>query len=156
MSKLSQNSTEILENSGWYKGREIEIRHIVQFLKERGFEVYPAVKNFLEEYGMLNIKSPTYVTNEYIEKYNFPEYDEHSTDVYYALGDAGDVTYAEQYEYYAKEKLVIVGSIANGNLQLMISESGKVYCDSGKLGDTFEEAWETVFGYKKLVPWWLL
>lgn len=26
----------------------------------------------------------------------------------------------------------------------MISESGKVYCDTGKLGDNFEEAWDTM------------
>lgn len=26
----------------------------------------------------------------------------------------------------------------------MISESGKVYCDTGKLGDNFEEAWDNM------------
>ncbi|WP_283688862.1 SUKH-3 domain-containing protein [Clostridium perfringens] len=55
-----------------------------------------------------------------------------------------DAEYSEQYEDDTEEKLVIVGALDDNNLYIMISESGKVYCDTGKLGDNFEEAWDNM------------
>ena len=51
--------------------------------------------------------------------------------------------------------MVIVGNIDNRNLVLMISESGELYCDFGKVGNDAFEAFELLCTRKKrIVPWW--
>lgn len=51
--------------------------------------------------------------------------------------------------------MVIVGFISNGNLFLIIGKSGKVYCDSGKIGDSAWEAWNTLCNLQdsRIVAW---
>lgn len=141
---MEKKTMEILKEAGWYEGRKIEALKIYLFLESRGFYIHEKAKSFIEEYGMLNIKAPTQFSEEIIKSYNFPEYDNHTTDIYNLLGETIDAEYSEQYEDYVKEKLVIVGALDDNNLYIMVSESGKVYCDTGKLGENFEEAWDTI------------
>jgi hypothetical protein len=49
--------------------------------------------------------------------------------------------------------LVIVGELFDKNLPLFISESGKMYCDMGKLGDDVWSGWETVISYGRPQYW---
>lgn len=93
MNNMSDKTIQILKEAGWYENRNIDIENLVRFLSERGFEVFPSVKKFLKEFGMLNIKVPTNATDEYIERHNFRKYDGHKTDIYSALGDAVDVEF---------------------------------------------------------------
>ena len=44
--ELSKRQKEILEKSGWYEGRDIEIEEEVRLLEERGFEVSEKVKEY--------------------------------------------------------------------------------------------------------------
>lgn len=141
---MEKNTIEILKEAGWYEGRKIDIEEIVKFLESRGFNVHEKAKRFIEEFGMLDIKSPTWATLEELKNSIFTTYDKHTTDIYYLLGETIDSEYSEQYEDDTEEKLVIVGLACNENIYLMISESGKVYCDTGKLGDNVEEAWDTL------------
>jgi len=144
---------EILEKAGWYEGRCIDIKKMLELLKERGFEIFPPVINFLNEFGNLHLQTPTYHCEETIVKYGFPRFHKHTTDVIDKMGDAGNRRMVVPYEDIAGENLVIVGLIHNRHLALMIGESGKVYCDTGKLGDDFAEAWECIVNQKRLVPW---
>ena len=153
METMSQYTKDILRRSGWFEGRKIDVEPIVKLLNERGFDVFPIVISFIEEYGMLDIKAPSHLPIEIIKQYNFKNYDEHTTDVFKALGDAGDYYCTVPFEKFAKEKMIIVGEIDDRNLMLMVSESGKVYCDSGKLGDNFSQAWERLFSKESCIAW---
>lgn len=154
---MEKKTVEILKEAGWYEGRKIDIEEIVEFLEVRGFKVHEKAKSFIREFGILNIEAPTQFSEDIIKKYNFPKYDKHTTNIYEVLGGAIDSKYSEQYEDYTEEKLVIVGSLDNNNIYIMISESGKVYCDTGKLGDNFEEALDTMLvPGRSLVAWQFL
>lgn len=124
-------------------------------LVERKFEIFSAVKEFLAEFAMLEIAVPNPHAKEIIQKYNFRKYDLHHTNVFKALGDAGDYYCTTPFEEFAKDKMIIVGKISNGNMWLMVLESGKFFCDSGKLGDNAWEAWETLCNplKKRIVAW---
>lgn len=141
---MEKKTIEILKEAGWYKERKIDIKEIVEFLELRGFNIHEKAKRFIEEFGMLDIKSPTWATLEELKSSNFTACDKHTTDIYEVFDGVLDSTDSEQFEEDAEEKLVIVGLACNENIYLMISESGKVYCDTGKLGDNVEEAWDTL------------
>jgi hypothetical protein len=61
----STMTIEVLRNAGWHEKRKINIESIVRLLESRGFEVYPAVRDFLEEFGMLEINlNRAYLTDQ--------------------------------------------------------------------------------------------
>jgi len=55
-------------------------------------------------------------------------------------------------EKYARERLVPVGKMDSEYLILFVSESGKVYCSTGKLGNSPIESWENLIGGRG-EPW---
>ncbi|AEV69955.1 SUKH-3 domain-containing protein [Acetivibrio clariflavus] len=142
---FSQSTKELLIKSGWYENRKIDTTELERLIESRGFKVFPKVKEFLQEYGMLEfrIHHPD-IKSEVIV---------HNTNPIQALGDAGDRRIVAQFEELAKEELVIVGELHNRNLFLMISETGKVFCDNGKHGNNFEEALESILNYKSCMAW---
>lgn len=154
MTNWNPDVYEILKEAGWYEAREIDTIEIVQLLEDRGFKVTEQIINFIKNFGMLSITVYTEYSAEIIEKYHVNPYSRHSTDVYQAIGDTGDYYCTTIFEDFIEDKLTIVGKISNLHLWLMISESGKFYCDEGKLGDTVEEAWECILTNKRqLIPW---
>lgn len=151
---MEQNTKEILKKAGWYEGRKIEIRDIIEFLESKGCYVHEKARKFMEEFGMLNIKTPTSESEEDIKKYNLSRYEKHTTDIYRVFRGAFDSEYPEQFEDYIEEKLVVVGELFNENLNLMIAGSGKLYCEMGKIGDNFDQAWDVILRSKgKIIGW---
>ncbi|WP_163852624.1 SUKH-3 domain-containing protein [Paenibacillus elgii] len=135
---MNKETLKILRDSGWYEGRSIDIKEIKKNLEKLGYIVFPEVKSFLEEFGDLVIEDPI---NE----------ETHSTSIkftsYYAYGAF------KSEEKYAQEKLVPVGKIDSDYLILLVGESGKVYCNTGKLGDNAIEAWENLISGGGGKPW---
>ncbi|MCM3700719.1 SUKH-3 domain-containing protein [Paenibacillus macerans] len=130
---ISKETLKILRDSGWYEGRNIDIKEIKEDLEQLGYVVFPKVEDFLREFGDLVVED---TVNEEIHNTSirFTNYYRH-----------GGFKYEEK---YAGEKLVPVGMIDSENLMLLVSESGKVYCSTGKLGDTAIEAWDhLISGY---------
>ncbi|MEN2775120.1 SUKH-3 domain-containing protein [Acetivibrio clariflavus] len=111
---------QILKKAGWFEERRIDIEDILKLLVERKFEIFLAVKEFFAEFAMLEIAVPNPHAKEIIQKYNFRKYDLHHTNVFKALGDAGDYYCTTPFEEFAKEKMIIVGKISNGNMWLMV------------------------------------
>ncbi|AWB46754.1 hypothetical protein DCC85_02155 [Paenibacillus sp. CAA11] len=132
---MSKETLKILRDAGWYEGRSIDTKEMEGNLERVGYTVFPEVKKFLEEFGNLVIKDTindeTHNTSVKFNKYG--------------------VFKAE--EEYAQEKLVPVGLIDSDFLVLFVSESGKVYCSTGKLGDSATEAWERLIGGSGVKPW---
>lgn len=56
-------------------------------------------------------------------------------------------------EDYAGERLVLVGECCNENLLLFVSETGKIYHSTGKIGDTPLEAWESLINKTGFKSW---
>lgn len=132
------NTLLVLEKSGWHKGRRVDVSELEENLLKLGYEVFEPVKFFLEEFGLLKI----------VDEKND---DFHDTSVlltnYFNNGSF------KQLESYAGERLVPVGKICRGYQLLFVSESGKIYCDTGKLGDTPWEAWESLINHTGFKDW---
>lgn len=137
------NTKDMLKDAGWYEGRKIDISAIERHYKEYGFEVFPEVKKFLEEFGMLEI----------LVEYKNGKKQVHSTNPLKVVGDYFCHGKFSAEEYYAGERLVPVGQCCDGNLLLYVSELGKIYHDTGKCGDTFWEGWECLINKQGLVDW---
>lgn len=134
----TKETLKILRDSGWYAGRKIDISEIKGNLEQRGYVVFPTVEDFMREFGDLVIED---TVNEEM----------HNTSIrftdYYRHGSF------KSEEKYAGEKLVPVGMIDSDNLLLFVSESGKVYCSTGKLGDSAMEAWDHLISGHGFKPW---
>ncbi len=137
---------DILKDAGWFEGRKIDASIIEKHYKEYGFELFPEVSRFLEEFGMLD------VVIDRPERLGEKEERHHTNPLkvvgaYYRYGKFKDE------EYFAGERLVPVGKCCNENLLLFVSETGKIYSSSGKLGDTPWEAWEALINKTGFVSW---
>lgn len=143
---VSQMTIDTLKDAGWHQGRKIDIEPIVKLLESRGFEVYPAVKAFLEEFGMLDVM---------LQRQNYPlsKNDLHHTRPDKALGEFYTKSSFSDYDMFAGEDLVLVGRIFDENLPMFVSQSGKLYCDMGKLGDDAWSGWETILSYGRPKTW---
>lgn len=139
-----QITLEVLKKAGWYEGRKINVDYIQEFLINRGYEIFPPVKAFLEEFGMIEIMDgETNIFNR----------DRFHTDTKRTIGDYLPQGSLKAEEQYARERLVPVGEIRNGYLRILISESGKMYCDTGKLGNDFGEGWESIITHNGFRAW---
>lgn len=52
---LTKIAKQQLMKAGWYEGRKIDISDFIKRAEEKGYNVFPAAKQFFEEFGGLNI-----------------------------------------------------------------------------------------------------
>ncbi|WP_343748800.1 SUKH-3 domain-containing protein [Fluviicola sp.] len=131
--------TPFLEEAGWYAHREIDIEYMIRDLKQLGFQTpNQLIADFLREFGNLRIafKTPDGLYADICI----------NTDVGVQYIDVEDLPILEQ---LVGEPLLPVGSVQEDLAGLLISFSGKCYMladgEIYKLGDSFEEACETVY-----------
>ncbi|HWT73915.1 MAG TPA: SUKH-3 domain-containing protein [Mobilitalea sp.] len=134
---------EILKEAGWYEGRRIDTSFIEKHYNKYGFELFPAVLHFLEEFGMLNITIDKHSENE----------ERHHTNPLEVVGSYFRYGKFKVEEGYAGERLVPVGKCCNEYSLLFVSESGKIYYHTGKIGDSPWEAWETLINKTGFKTW---
>ena len=60
---LDKKVNQKLEEPGWYEGRKIYIKLHVEILENYGFEVFDESKQFIEEFGDLDIKAESKVSS---------------------------------------------------------------------------------------------
>ncbi|MGE7875605.1 SUKH-3 domain-containing protein [Bacillus paramycoides] len=144
--KISNKTIEELKKAGWYEGRKIDISENVKFLEERGFEVFESAKKFMEEFGELqfNVESiwPDGVTKEISE---------HTTCIKEVIGMLNSSFFG--LEDYIDEKVIPIGSLYDFEINLYISESGRMFKSIGWVGDNVLEALENVILEKETVIW---
>jgi len=145
-----QETIDILSAAGWHSGRKIDTKPIEEYLICSGYEVFPPVKAFLEEFGMLELNVPN--KRAMISGIGSRESRHHTNPEkairgYFILGSF------EQEELYAGEKLVPVGMICDENLVLFVSETGKICCQTSKLGDNALEAFECIIKQEGFKGW---
>ncbi|TYQ16567.1 UNVERIFIED_CONTAM: SUKH-3 immunity protein of toxin-antitoxin system [Acetivibrio alkalicellulosi] len=122
---------EVLKSAGWFEGRKIDTSDMEKKYKEFGYQLFSAVLKFLEEFGNLAI------VNTELEEHHHTSPEKVLCE-YFKNGKFKDE------ERYAGERLVLVGETCDRNLLLFVSESGKIYNGTGKLGDSTWEAWEAI------------
>ncbi|HYH01650.1 MAG TPA: SUKH-3 domain-containing protein [Bacillota bacterium] len=137
--------TAILQNAGWFVGRRIDTAKLTEHYRKYGFEVFPALVRFMEEFGMLELVIP--------EPDQTGDPERHHTHPEWVVGDYYRYGCFQVEESYAGEKLIPVGEACNENLLLFVSESGKIYHSTGKLGDNAWEAWEALINQTGFQDW---
>ncbi|WP_459500869.1 SUKH-3 domain-containing protein [Bacillus sp. C1] len=144
--EISNKAIEELKKAGWYEGRKIDISENVKFLEEKGFEVFESAKKFMEEFGELrfNVERvwPDGVTKD-ISK--------HTTCIKEVLGVLDSSCFG--LEDYIDDKVIPIGSLYNFELNLFISESGRLFESMGWIGDNALEALDNLILEKGTVIW---
>lgn len=131
---------ELLKSAGWFEGRKIDTSDMVKKYQQFGYKLFPAVLRFLEEFGNISVENSISEEQHHI----IPE---KVLCEYFKNGKFKDE------ERYAGERLVLVGEACNGNLLLFVSETGKVYHSTGKVGDTPWQAWESLINHTGFKDW---
>lgn len=137
---------EILRSAGWYEGRKIDTSEIKRHYNQYGFELFPEVIKFLEEFGMLNIVIAR--PDRLGEKE-----ERHHTNPLVVVGAYFRHGKFKSEENYAGERLVPIGMACNENLLLFVSESGKIYHGTGRIGETPWQAWESLINHTGFKDW---
>lgn len=143
--EISNKTIEVLKNSGWYEGRKIDITENLEFLKERGFEVFESARKFMEEFGELKINV------EKNRKDGTTKVSKHSTCIKETIG----VLKASNFglDRYTREKAMLIGSLYNFEINLYISESGRIFDSMGWDGDSVWEAFDNIINEKGIIIW---
>ncbi|AGX41808.1 SUKH-3 domain-containing protein [Clostridium saccharobutylicum] len=143
--EISNKTIEVLKNSGWYEGRKIDITENLEFLKERGFEVFESAKKFMEEFGELKINV------EKIRKNGTTKVSKHSTCIKETIGVLNSLNFG--LEEYVNEKVMLIGSLYDFEIDLYISESGRIFKSIGWVGDSVWEAFDNIINEKGTIIW---
>ncbi|MFI8708219.1 SUKH-3 domain-containing protein [Bacillus sp. NPDC077411] len=143
--EISNKTIEELKKAGWYEGRKIDISETVKFLEERGFEVFESAKKFMEEFGELRINV------EKIRSDGSKKISKHTTCIKEIIGVLNSSFFG--LEDYIDEKVIPIGSLYNFEINLYISESGRMFKSIGWVGDNVLEALENVILEKETVIW---
>lgn len=114
----SKEVLQVLKKSGWYEGRQLQTKYVIDIIKKEGYGVLDKVVDFLREYGdlvlfFLNKKNG--ISNDTID-FNFKK--------------AMQLEFIERIEVYEErvgKKLCIVGTAYREHLILLMSEDGFVY-----------------------------
>lgn len=135
---LSERTVQILSDAGWQPGRSVDMEATFNFLKGKGYQIFPCVREALEQFGGLTCRfkrpdgeddsfhfNPEDVYGDYYEKDDFVEIEER-----------------------IHEPVIAIGQASNEYMMLFMSESGKVFGEMGycmvKYGNDIYEALETL------------
>lgn len=156
--EISKKTREALIEAGWFEGRKIDISDIVAKLERNGFEVFDAAKNFYEEFGELVIVSKVTTPSGRVLTETCSTEIRSSLD--YLTPERNNL------DFYLYEKTLFVGDIGFGELNLYISESGKIFTSMGLEGENGVEAidnivcrrnavlWEEYYEREHIIPYW--
>ncbi|AQR94244.1 SUKH-3 domain-containing protein [Clostridium saccharoperbutylacetonicum] len=136
---LFEETKKILEEAGWYEGRKIDISEHIKFLEDMGYEVFDAVKKWLEEFGDLKIV----LEDELFDDDDDDDYTmEYSTCIKEIIGPYKKNINQDK---KAGEKTIPVAEIANNEILAYIGESGEFYTYEGLLNSNTDNFWNSRF-----------
>ncbi|MGG0727730.1 SUKH-3 domain-containing protein [Bacillus paramycoides] len=143
--EISNKTIEELKKAGWYEGRKIDISENVKFLEERGFEVFESAKKFMEEFGELQFNV------EKIRSNGSKTISEHTTCIKEVIGVLDSSCFG--LENFIDDKVIPIGSLYDFEINLYISESGRIFEATGWAGDTVLEAFDNIILEKGTMIW---
>ena len=149
---LNEEVRQILEESGWYEGRKINIKSHVEILENCGFEVFDSAKQFIEEFGDLDIKAESKVSSTSIVIFN--TYVKRILEVFNECNDK-DIIRNKYFDLskHTDEKVVPIGTLSNGEMIVFITESGKLVTEIVIKGDNVVEGLNAIISRKAGKTW---
>ena len=149
---LNEEVKQILEESGWYEGRKINIKSHVGILENCGFEVFDSAKKFIEEFGDLDIKVESKVSS--ISVVIFSTYVKRILEVFNECNDK-DIIMKKYFDLskHTDEKVVPIGTLSNGEMIIFITESGKLVTETVIKGDNVVEGLNAIVSRKAGKAW---
>lgn len=142
---MGVRTEEILKNAGWYTGRQVDISGYERLYRQRGYEMWPVLAEFLREFGGVTAS------------YEWPtKGDESWFEINPAEGLSGtDSSEIARCARTVGEPLTPFG-LQDSVTTLMMSPSGKVYGTMdgylGLYGNSGEEALDCLCGERNLIP----
>lgn len=141
---LLEETKKVLKQAGWYEGRKIDISKHIEFLEDKGYEVFDELKKFIEEFGDLKI----ILEDEYAldPEENTIEYSTCIIDIIRNLKKNINQ------DRKAGEKTIPVAELDNREILVYISESGKFYTFEGFWNSNTDKFWNCLFGGERERP----
>lgn len=139
---MKKEVKEILEKSGWYEGRKINIDEELKDLEDSGLFINEKAKDFLREFGNLNID----IEGEFLEEKNIHRHNTNLNEMKPRITDKKGYSYIrDQDERRQKLELTPIISVDNERYNIYISKEGKCYWENNFFAENVEKAWERLF-----------
>lgn len=135
----------MLKNSGWYDGRKIDITENMKFLEERGFEVFESAQKFMKEFGEMKINVAE------VDGEGSIDLIKHTTCIKETVGVLNSLHFG--LEGYVNERVIPIASLYDFEINLYISESGRIFKSIGWVGNSSWEAFDNIINEKGTVIW---
>ena len=149
---LDKKVKQKLEEAGWYEGRKINIKSHVEILENCGFEVFDSAKQFIEEFGDLDIKVESKVSSTSVVIFN--TYVKRILEVFNECNDK-DIIRKKYFDLskYTDEKVVPIGTLSNGEMIIFITEGGRLVTETVIKGENVVEGLNAIISRKAGKAW---
>lgn len=145
---LIEIAKQQLRKAGWYEGRKIDLTKYERAYAEVGCKLFPAARKFLEEYGDLDIQDKYISTATYENGDHFIVINRSLIDVAYCCYPR-DLELEKMVDELFHQKILRVGAIDHGNIDIYISEDGKFFVNwyfDGLWAENSDQLWNEYYG----------
>lgn len=120
---LSQKTIDLLEKSGWTPDRRIDINDYIESELRLGGKVLQPARQFLEEFGDLEIKKDAGTSKKAILNFKLSISNSETS----SRGQKGWSEWLYRYEEYIGDKLCSIGLYVVNHTDLLMDTHGQVY-----------------------------
>ena len=145
---LTDIAKQQLRKAGWYEGRKIDLTKYERAYAEVGCKLFPAARKFLEEYGDLDIQDKYISTATYENGDRFIVINRSLIDVAYCCYPR-DLELEKMVDELFHQKILRIGAIDHGNIDIYISEDGKFFVNwyfDGLWAENSDQLWNEYYG----------
>ena len=145
---LTDIAKQQLRKAGWYEGRKIDLTKYEKAYAEVGCKLFPAARKFLEEYGDLDIQDKYISTATYENGDHFIVINRSLIDVAYCCYPR-DLELEKMVDELFHQKILRVGAIDHGNIDIYISEDGRFFVNwyfDGLWAENSDQLWNEYYG----------
>lgn len=145
---LTDIAKQQLRKAGWYEGRKIDLTKYEEAYAKLGCEMFPAARKFLEEYGDLDIQDKYISTATYENGDHFIVLNRSLIDVAYCRYPR-DLELEKMVDELFHQKILRVGAIDHGNIDIYISEDGRFFVNwynYGLWAENSDQLWNEYYG----------
>ena len=138
-----QKVKDVLEQAGWYEGRNIDISRQLFFLNDLGFEVFDKAIEFFKQYDQLKIQrlyDTNYSGGTSLNDFNHFNVLKMIQYIYTSKGNERTNRVKALCSIKGfDEKVLPIGSLHNFDIPIYITESGKIIGEHSIYGNSAEE-----------------
>ena len=145
---LTDIAKQQLRKAGWYEGRKIDLSKYEEAYAEVGCKLFPAARKFLEEYGDLDIQDKYISTATYENGDHFIVINRSLIDVAYCCYPR-NLELEKMVDELFHQKILRVGAIDHGNIDIYISEDGRFFVNwyfDGLWAENSDQLWNEYYG----------